>query len=374
MDNEKIYFQLVTCDDEVKLRIFRRKNVDMDDFDEKLRIRGMSEQHVEESNEKSSEKSKESPMLRQRKTSGSVNPLPPHPVTPSTSGIRLLHHTTPSEGSSATPQTCPTTPQQHTHQHYTPQHPQGRRGKFTPCTPKTNERNMLLQWLVNAKTPTPQDSLTDASESECGKNTHKRKLTDLMDEDQENVSDKEKPAKSPSKDKSNILGSSSIMNSQTPTSVTAAKMLRYDDPEPASLDKGQDDSPGDVADSIHPIDAPGSLINYLQKPVTNSLFRENGTIADESSERNIQGNKQNPDSCSHKPFGKFSSPTANLPNYIVDGTSPHSRPEVKVEKKRHTNWLTSISYQRKLKFSVTPDKVIKNGGPPRSMDSHKGGV
>ncbi|XP_050710726.1 denticleless protein homolog isoform X2 [Eriocheir sinensis] len=378
--------KLVTCDDEVKLRIFRRKNVDMDDFDEKLRIRGMSEQYyVEESNVKSSENRKESPLLRERKTSGSVNPLPPHPVTPSTSGIRLLRHATPSEGqSSATPQTCPSTPQQHTPQqhtpqhytpqHYTPQHPQVRRGKITPCTPKTNERNMLLQWLVNVKTPTTQESPADSSESECGKNTHKRKLTDLMDEDQENVSDKEKPTKSPSKDKSNILGSSSIMNSQTPTSVTAAKMLKYDDSEPASLDKGQDGSSADVADSVHPIDAPDSLISYLRKPVTNSLFRENGTVADESSERIVQGNKQSADSSSHKQFGKFSSPTANLPNYRVDGTSPHSRPEVKIEKKRHTNWLTSISHQRKLKFSKTPDKVIKNRASPRSTDSQKGGV
>lgn len=229
----------------------------------------------------------------------------------------------------------------------------------------------MLQWLVGAKTPTPQESPGAAGDSDSRRNTHKRKLTDLMDEDQENLPDKENPTKSPNKDRSNILGSSNIFNSQTPPSVSAAKMLRYGgDSESDSLNKGQEDSSTDMADSLQPIDGQES---DFRKPVTNRLSIENGSVANENSELCVQTKKQDADSGGHKWNGKFSSPTANLPNYIVDGTSPHNRPEVKIEKKRPTNWLTSISHQRKLNFSKTPDKVIKNPASPKSVPSQKSG-
>lgn len=359
----------MTCDDEVKLRIFRRKNIDTDDFDEKLKIRGMSEPYVEENNTDTLENRERSPKSRERKISESVNPLSPHPGTPSTSGIRHSRHATPSEGlkSYATPLTCPSTPQQCT--------PQGRRGKLTPCTPKTGERNMLLQWLASSKTPTSHESPVATSMSDNKKINHKRKLADLMDENQENVSDKEKPAKSPIKDRSNILGSSFILNSQSPPSASAVKMLKYgDDPEAVSLGMAQDESNIDITNSVHPIDANVKMTNDFWRPVTNGLVAENSIVADKSSDKRSHADKQNVVSGSHKEFGKFSSPTANLPNYIVDGTSPHSRPEEKIEKKRNVNWLTSITHQRKLKFSKTPIKVIKNGASPKSVVSHKGGV
>ncbi|KAK8382794.1 hypothetical protein O3P69_011380 [Scylla paramamosain] len=363
--------KLVTCADDMKLRIFRRKNTDLDDFDEKLKIHGLSERYVGKYDKEGVVGREESPKTRERKSSGSLGTLPPHPVTPSTSGFRHSYNFTPSEapGSSTSPQTCPQTPQQ-----FTPQQWQGMRGRATPCTPKTSERNMLLQWLVGARTPRSIES-PSTGDSDSKKNTHKRKLTDLMGEDQENISDKEKP-KSPNK-KNNILCPLPIMNNQTSPSRGAAKMLKYgDDSEAAFSNKSQNEISADMADSVKPLDASDKLMSGFRKTVTNVSFSvtDNSAVAGKSSEQTTQTEKKTDQNCSSKQFGKFSSPTANLPNFIIDGTSPHSRPEVRIEKRRSTNWLTSISHQRKLKFSGTPAKVAKNGAASKSFSSHKKSV
>lgn len=367
-----VCFQLVTSADDMNLRIFRRKNADLDDFDEKLKIHGLSERYVGKYEKEGLTDREESPKTRERKSSGSLSTLPPHPVTPSTSGLRHSYNFTPSggPGSSTSPQTCPQTPQQ-----FTPQHWQGMRGRATPCTPKTSERNVLLQWLVGARTPRSVES-PSTGDSDSKKNTHKRKLTDLMGEDQENISDKEKP-KSPNKEKNNILCPSSIMNNQISPARGAAKMLKYgEDSEAAFSGKNQNEIHGDMADSVKPLDASDKLMSGFRKAVTNVSFSvtDNSCITGESSRQTTQTERQTDKNCTSKQFGKFSSPTANLPNFIIDGTSPHSRPEVRIEKRHNTNWLTCISHQRKLKFSETPEKVTKNGAASKPFSSHKKSV
>ena len=357
-------FQLVTCADDMKLRIFRRKNIDVDDFDETLKIHGISERYIGRNEKERLINREESPKTRERRSSGCIGTFPLLPVTPSTSGIRRPCNFTPSggAGNSTTPQTCPKTPQSY----------QGIRGRVTPSTPKTSERNTLLHWLINAKTPRSVDSSSTEEDSDSKKNTHKRKLTDLMDEDQENLPDKEK-VKSPIKDRNNIL-CPSFMNSQTPQAGGVAKMLKYgDDSEAALSTKGRDESSVDMGDSVKPIDATDKLMTGFRTPVTNVSFKvmEKSVATGESVAQETQTDQQNTQNCNVNHFGKFSSPTADLPNYIIDGTSPHSRPESRIEKKRHTNWLTSMSHQRKLKFIETPDKVVKNAASSKAFSSYK---
>ena len=55
----------------------------------------------------------------------------------------------------------------------------------------------------------------------------------------------------------------------------------------------------------------------------------------------------------------FESPTANLPNFVKDGSSPHNRP-IPVFNKKPSNWLNDLTKARRLKYGITPEKVSKS--------------
>ncbi|KAK3872802.1 hypothetical protein Pcinc_022155 [Petrolisthes cinctipes] len=369
VDNEK----LVTCADDMKLRVFRPCNTNLDDFDEKLNIRGVSERYMADGMEITHgiHIYRPSHDTGERSSSESQEPTSVLPVTPSTSRVRLSYASTPSsdrrEGLSNTPHSQSNTPHQNTsishtpstpHSHQTtPSHRHQGRGRVTPRTPKTNERNTLLQWLATAKTPGTRDSpgTIQVSVSDSKKEGLKRKLTDYLGEeveaekDQENLNTEVK-AISPTSPSKKILGSSSVVNTATATPVSAAKMLKYGD-DVDSKACINSDSVVDVAESVKPIEVEdnASLSSGFRKPVTNSKLTCLETIREE-----------NTSVCSKpKPFmfGNLSSPTANLPNYITDGKSPHKRPEVKVEKKPNLDWLTTFSHQKKFKkVQITKSK------------------
>lgn len=334
----------------MKLQIFRQCNTNQDDFDERLNIRGQSEQYVKSSIE---------PIQGIAMFTGEWRPSESYvlPVTPSTSRVRSSSASTPTsdrrEGSCDTPQSYPNTP------HTTPRHRHQGRGRVTPCTPKTSERNTLLQWLATAKTPGPRDATgtREVSLSDSKKEGLKRKLTDFLEEeeeaekDQENVNTEVK-SRSPTSASKNVLGTSSVMNTATSTPLSAAKMLKYGD-DVDSKTCNNSDSVVDVVDNVKLIEMEGntSLGSGFRKPVTNSKLTC------------LEDIMEDPPSACTKPksfvFGNLSSPTANLPNFITDGTSPHKRPEVKVEKKRNLDWLTTFSHQKKAKnVQVTKSKNI----------------
>ncbi|KAG7173459.1 lethal(2)denticleless-like, partial [Homarus americanus] len=305
---------------------------------------------------------------RERVLSECQESLPPRPVTPSTSGIRPP--VTPSStrgrggpGASGNSQT-----------------PRNRKGgKTTPCTPKTNERNTLLQWLSLAKTPGSQDSPRTAV-SETKKAGLKRKLTDLIREDQENVKTETEP-KSPNYGKKNVLCSAADSTNRLSPPPSAAKMLKYGDDSDASPGRREKENDGEVTDSVEPIEARDKVVlgNGFRTPVTNvssRLAEKNAVGGDAKNDAVVKlpdplVSKQTVSPPEPFKFGRLSSPTANLPNFIVDGRSPHSRPETRVEKKRNTDWLTSLGHQRKLKFTRTPDKVVKEVATPLGSSPHK---
>lgn len=372
--------QLVTCADDMKLRIFRRRNVNLDDFDEKINIRGMSKPYVAELAAEKEFNSKIEVSLgnRNRMVTESHDLLSSLHLTPSTSKTRASLAATPSstrerEGqcSSNSPETFPQTPRQQT-----PRHKQGTRGKVTPCTPKTSDRNTLLNWLASAKTPGSRDSPSTSGVtviSDSKKASLKRKLTDLIGEDQENFKNEVKP-RSPNSPK-NILGISTSVNSSLSPQSSVAKMLKYGDDSGCSVFRKcreKDEGTLEMADSVKPIEVQDKVALGVgfRKPVTNVASKHV-----EKNEHFTKENIQKDDTVAQLPeprirmqsvscstsfqFGNLSSPTANLPNYIIDGLSPHNRREARVEKKRNTDWLTSFSHQKKLKFTRTPDKVIK---------------
>ncbi|KAK8742784.1 hypothetical protein OTU49_001671, partial [Cherax quadricarinatus] len=376
VDDEK----LVTCADDMKLRIFRRRNVNLDDFDEKINIRGMSKPYVAELAAEKEFNSKIEVSLgnRNRMVTESHDLLSSLHLTPSTSKTRASLAATPSstrerEGqcSSNSPETFPQTPRQQT-----PRHKQGTRGKVTPCTPKTSDRNTLLNWLASAKTPGSRDSPSTSGVtviSDSKKASLKRKLTDLIGEDQENFKNEVKP-RSPNSPK-NILGISTSVNSSLSPQSSVAKMLKYGDDSGCSVFRKcreKDEGTLEMADSVKPIEVQDKVALGVgfRKPVTNVASKHV-----EKNEHFTKENIQKDDTVAQLPeprirmqsvscstsfqFGNLSSPTANLPNYIIDGLSPHNRREARVEKKRNTDWLTSFSHQKKLKFTRTPDKVIK---------------
>ncbi|XP_069167941.1 LOW QUALITY PROTEIN: denticleless protein homolog [Procambarus clarkii] len=386
VDDEKV----VTCADDMKLRIFRRKNVDLDDFDEKINIRGISEPYIiKERNSECATDNKTAIYLgnKERTVSESHEPLPSLPVTPSTSRTRASLAATPNtrkrEGqcNADSPQTHPSTPRQQT-----PRRKQGTKGRATPCTPKTSDRNTLLTWLATAKTPGSQDSASTSGitvVSDSKKASLKRKLTDIIGEDQENIQDEVKP-KSPNSPKKSILGILPSVNNSLSPQPSVAKMLKYgDDVGSSILQKCKEKGEGvtEMTECMKPIEALGV---GFRKPVTNvasKLMEKSGHYIE--SKENLHKdstltqlpepyiNVQTSFSKTSFRIGNLSSPTANLPNYIVDGLSPHNRPETRVQKKRNTDWLTSFSHQRKLKFTRTPDKVIRNIVPSGSSGPHK---
>ncbi|XP_027236579.2 denticleless protein homolog [Penaeus vannamei] len=365
VDDEK----LVTCADDMKLRVFQRRNTNLEDFDERMKLRGLAEvytvEHAKSDIAEPSESSGNEPQ----------DPLPPLPITPSTSRLHASTSATPSsmrgrEGPSSmqSPQSHPMTPRQQTPHHRS-------RGRGTPCTPKTSERNTLLHWLAVTKTPGPQESPSTsgaAPVSASKKAGLKRKLTDLMGEDQENISGEDKK-KSPNSPKKNVLCPSSAQNFPCSPQPSVAKMLKYGDDARAHVSLKQEGGEGftEMSESIKPIEAQDkvALDGGFRKPVTNIVNHSLENVKEESTscpgEQLAKAPKMAENAVKNKShfspsafrFRHLSSPTANLPNYVVDGSSPHNRPEVRVEKKKNTDWLTSFSHQRKLKFTRTPDKV-----------------
>lgn len=361
--------QLVTCADDMKLRVFQRRNTNLEDFDERMKLRGLAEvytvEHAKSDIAEPSESSGNEPQ----------DPLPPLPITPSTSRLHASTSATPSsmrgrEGPSSmqSPQSHPMTPRQQTPHHRS-------RGRGTPCTPKTSERNTLLHWLAVTKTPGPQESPSTsgaAPVSASKKAGLKRKLTDLMGEDQENISGEDKK-KSPNSPKKNVLCPSSAQNFPCSPQPSVAKMLKYGDDARAHVSLKQEGGEGftEMSESIKPIEAQDkvALDGGFRKPVTNIVNHSLENVKEESTccpgEQLAKAPKMAENAVKNKShfspsafrFRHLSSPTANLPNYVVDGSSPHNRPEVRVEKKKNTDWLTSFSHQRKLKFTRTPDKV-----------------
>lgn len=352
----------------------------MGDFEENINIRGTSEQYIEDQCEgNADDKIDVTSTNGQASTSEFHDSITPLPVTPSTSVRKSVCAETPSsatardrDGSSDTPHhQQPQTPR-----HRTPRHNRGR-GRATPSTPNTGERYTLLQWLATAKTPGSSESqgtsgVTMVSDSK--KASLKRKLTDLIDEDQENIKKEPKP-KSPPSSKS-ILCDSANTNSFISPSSGVAKMLKYGEDEGS---KANADSPEqgegmtEINDCVKPIEAQDKAALKLgfRKPVTNisSKFTEKNVSF--TNDGKITVPIQLPEAQDHNlpspqpfRFGLLSSPTANLPNYVVDGSSPHNRPEVRTEKKRCTDWLTTFSNQRKLKFPRADDKAGKISTPP----------
>ncbi|XP_064106296.1 denticleless protein homolog [Macrobrachium nipponense] len=364
VDDEKI----VTCADDMKLRVFRRKNVNSDDFDERLNTRGVSEPYYSEKLEEKNEsaKSKVSPEHPNEQGAQDLgDSIPPLPVTPSTSKVGVSILATPSssqvEGglSVISPQTYTVTPKQQT-----PRHRHKGRSKGTPRTPQTGERNTLLQWLASAKTPHSKETSVDQplTLSESKKVNLKRKLTEFMSEDQENLEKDNK--KSPNSSPKKVLCLSSSVNTLDSPPSTVAKMLKYEDDMASCSSTGHSEETIEMSECVKPIEDRDkvALDSGFRKPVTNIAKRLLEADVLDCSKINskvsskYESNNSTPSK--HFKFGNLSSPTANLPNYVLDGSSPHNRPETPREKKRNPDWLTSFGHQRKLKFSAVPNKPM----------------
>jgi len=69
-----------------------------------------------------------------------------------------------------------------------------------------------------------------------------------------------------------------------------------------------------------------------------------------------------------QPLTQIQSPTANLPNLVEDGTSPH-RPPVSKPKSRQTDWLTNYGKQRKKDVVVV--KPVKQATPKAKKSAKK---
>ncbi|CAL4152658.1 unnamed protein product, partial [Meganyctiphanes norvegica] len=361
VDREK----LVTCADDMKHRIFRLKNTQEDDFDERMNMRGKSEPYKDIHSKELSNS--------EANGSGALPALPPMPVTPSSS--RYNSTRTPGSSRVGTPRAQLLA---------TPQRRQSG-GRATPCTPKTSERGTLLQWLSGTKTPSSNQDQDSPSVSglmvvsASKKAGLKRKLTDLLEKDQENDTTKDKKKSPNATPFKNILGFSTGDNAPVTSPITpsAAKMLKYDnndsknsnnlgEPMEAnhlstvtskSLSFGvQDLLTAEINDCVKPIESSDSNSVHIsfRKPVTNAVTRIQEFEINNSSHSPIE--RSSSSICPKFSLKKLSSPTANLPNFVVDGRSPHSRPKNLVLKKKNPDWLTSLSHQRKLKFTRTPDK------------------
>ncbi|XP_068215363.1 protein lethal(2)denticleless-like [Palaemon carinicauda] len=364
VDDEKI----VTCADDMKLRVFRRKNVNDDDFEERLNTRGVSEAYYSDKLIEKTEKSKIEVSPEHSNTNStqeSKDSIPPLPVTPSSSKASVSFPATPSGSNvkeslaAMSPQAYAVTPKQQT-----PRHRHKGKTKGTPRTPQTSERNTLLQWLATAKTPGSKESSSDQpmTVSESKKANLKRKLTELLSEDQENV-EKDKKEKSPHSSPKKVLCLSASVNTVDSPPPTVAKMLKYQEDEESRSLKVCNEETSEMNECVKPIEDGDKVALHtgFRKPVTNIVKRmlDDDDLLDSCRITNkvpskFESNNLTPS----KPFrfGSLSSPTANLPNYVLDGSSPHNRPETPKEKKRNPDWLTNFGHQRKLKFSAVPDK------------------
>lgn len=199
--------------------------------------------------------------------------------------------------------------------------------KSSQVTPGTSERKTLLAWLSSTK-KTPQSS-TLSTETLCSKSierkkiTLKRKLTDLIEEDENqenNYSDSKKGTE--------VLPPKSVLaeredNILSTPSTSVAKVLKYDSNQCEKEKSNKETPKKDIEDnsSFLPLD-------------------EDSTI---SPGKSLFHNK------SHQSLFQcriLTSPTANLPNYVIDGRSPHNRCKVPTPKKKRPDWLTSLRQQK----------------------------
>ncbi|KAL7645101.1 UNVERIFIED_CONTAM: hypothetical protein RMT77_003479 [Armadillidium vulgare] len=227
-------------------------------------------------------------------------------------------------------------------------------------TPKTEEKGTLLSWLSSSKkTPNSNtDSLlvTPKSGKSPSKSiTSKRRLSVLLENNQENINEEDKkPALSPSK---NIL--SEIENRKNRLSSTA-KMLKYDDDllEKKEISKSEvsDDDFELINDASHTKDS-----KFLSLGM-DTVCEEQKFSPYSGATTPVRSSSINPRTPSHlSPVNTclLTSPTANLPNYVVDGRSPHNRGESPKIQKREVDWLTSL--RKKNSFAKGMEHLIKNG-------------
>ncbi|XP_076046240.1 WD40 domain-containing protein denticleless [Oratosquilla oratoria] len=354
--------KLVTCADDMMHRIFRIKNIDEDDWNMRFNINGRSIPYTSAEGElpttsDSRECLSHRPVSQVSPSTPSSCPGVDQPVTPGPSSRNLEYE-----------QVTPQIPILRTPKHSNSSHHHNEIQR----TPKTSERRTLLHWLAG-KTPGSMDSRRDSVSKSPGifspissskKVTLKRKLSELMGTDQENKPIEEQKIESALAKKGVLLPSlKENIESQSPL-PNVAKMLKYDESE-TNLDKNRSIS-CETLDSIKPIEGAESYTG--RRPITNkpelksevhscrelNIDIDKDSGQSESLEKPISTVSHSVLPCQTHP--KLMSPTANLPNFVLDGSSPHNRPEKRMQPPKHKNWLTSFGYQCKLKLTRTPDK------------------
>ena len=253
--------------------------------------------------------------------------------------------------------------------------------KRTPRTPCSADRSVgILQWLSSTKkTPaTADDSPRPSSSGMRGSGTSasavkragiKRKLTEVMEdpigeEEEENILNgiisQKRPPISPTK---NILTEADENDNQS----CAVKMLHYGKISDITNESVSKSSTGVcIEDSVKPFDS--DMFNSLRKRSFRGIDDETESNIGYSEEKaknipnriqlSISNDKEEPQT--HKPFkSKFDSPTANLPNFVIDGTSPRTRPRPIFQSEKKTNWLESLSQQKKINSNSAYKKKIE---------------
>ena len=396
--------QIVTCSDDSKQKVFRIKRTDPDDLDASLLVRGRAEPVDQEVLDRCQQNISMS-QFSIRDDTRSSGALPPAPKTPSSSrsvAAASAILSTPARGDQPSTSGSLTTPHRsvtkdsatpfrgasssalaHSSRKLlsTPRHLRPARQE-SPMTPSSVDRSVsLLQWLSSAKkTPkegtdtTPRAAEASVCVSASKKAGIKRKLTEVMEdrnEDAENMMESTFPAVkraaiSPSK---NIL--INIFNEDSNgLSSNAAKMLKYEDkeskPAKCNLEKILDED-------VQPFDS--NMLDTLLHNSFRSSFGESKNSVEEKSTNIIKPNiasiekglSRNTEPLDPVQYfrSKFDSPTANLPNFVLDGTSPRVRPTPVF--KPQPDWLSSLSKQRQLR--ATPEgkeKKSKKSFYPKS--------
>ena len=221
----------------------------------------------------------------------------------------------------------------------------------TVLTPRTSEKKFISDWLSGSKdsitssrlTPQTPESSKSLSVSISKRQTLKRKLTDIMegDTDQENQ-DKRRAPTSPST--SEVLSEVGNIPSQG-----AAKMLRWEGAESIHSDR------------LKTVEEESFTVDEEKESLITDKISFFGRQTSVSSESPMKTSEQKED--------KFWSPTANLPNFVVDGRSPHSRtPSSSLTPKRRDDWLTCLRL-RKSASKQTNDTETKSPSSSRASKS-----
>ena len=246
----------------------------------------------------------------------------------------------------------------------------------SPMTPSSVDRSVsLLQWLSSTKkTPRPLDSTPRAEVAACisakKKAGIKRKLTEVMEdfrEDQENFDETYLSAakKAPISPTENVFFN--IDNESSSQCGAAVKMLTYQNNVNGSKDHSKSTGSSmeiilGIGDSVQPFESSmldslldstfrssfGEPKNSVPEGPSSSLSKPNLTSSTDSSKPTV--NKNQTSVCILK--SRFESPTANLPNFVLDGRSPRVRPTPIFQPQ--PDWLTSLGKVCRLK--ATPDK------------------